>query len=178
MYNFSIEKNRRWHGFGFEVLYYFYRYLRCFPRALESVMSESTVRDWTSPACRQHESKSYQYSSSLRNSWAHDMLDITCWSSLQVLYCLGPKAVLYHSSGIFIHSECVEMLNALWVWWFVFLQLQGSAQGLSVDLSEWDFTPYGTPYSTPMKNQHQEEEETRTPLNSEEVVKKLKFVNN
>ena len=45
-----------------------------------------------------------------------------------------------------------------------------------MDLSELDFTPYGTPYSTPMKNQQQEEEETRTPLNSEEVVKKLKFV--
>lgn len=58
----------------------------------------------------------------------------------------------------------------------MFLQLQGSAQGLSMDLSEWDFTPYGTPYNTPMKNQPQEEEETRTPLNSEEVVKKLKFV--
>ena len=47
-----------------------------------------------------------------------------------------------------------------------------------MDLNEWDFTPYGTPYSTPVKNQQQEEEETRTPLNSEEVVKKLKFVNN
>ena len=70
------------------------------------------------------------------------------------------------------------MLKALLDLLIVSPQLQGSAQGLSVDLNEWDFTPYGTPYSTPMKNQQQEEEgETRTPLNSEEVVKKLKFVN-
>ena len=47
-----------------------------------------------------------------------------------------------------------------------------------MDLNEWDFTPYGTPYTTPVKNKQEEEEETRTPLNSEEVVKKLKFVNN
>lgn len=70
------------------------------------------------------------------------------------------------------------MLKALLDLLIVSPQLQGSAQGLGVDLNEWDFTPYGTPYSTPMKNQQQEEEETHTPLNSEEVVKKLKFVNN
>lgn len=96
--------------------------------------------------------------------------------SLQVFYCLGAKAVLYYSTGILsLYNNYYRDTQDSNI---VSSQLQGSVQGLSMDLSEWDFTPYGTPYSTPMKNQQQEKEETRTPLNSEEVVKKLKFVNN
>jgi len=43
-------------------------------------------------------------------------------------------------------------------------------------MDELDFTPYGTPFGTPMKQQQQEAADVRTPLNTEEVVKKLDFI--
>lgn len=45
-----------------------------------------------------------------------------------------------------------------------------------MDMDELDFTPYGTPFGTPMKQQQQGAADTRTPLNTEEVVKKLDFI--
>lgn len=47
------------------------------------------------------------------------------------------------------------------------------------DLEIDDFTPYGTPFSTPMKPQGSggsHHSVTRTPPTSEDVVKKLQFV--
>ncbi len=43
-----------------------------------------------------------------------------------------------------------------------------------MDTEEAGFTPYGTPFGTPMKDE--EMTETRTPLSQEEVVKKLRFL--
>lgn len=45
-----------------------------------------------------------------------------------------------------------------------------------MEMDELDFTPYGTPFGTPMKQQQQEAADARTPLNTEEVVKKLDFI--
>ncbi len=42
-----------------------------------------------------------------------------------------------------------------------------------MDAEEAGFTPYGTPFGTPMKEEG--DGETRTPLNPEEVVKRLRF---
>lgn len=43
-----------------------------------------------------------------------------------------------------------------------------------MDVDEAGFTPYGTPFGTPLKD-GQQEAESRTPINPEEVVKKLQF---
>ena len=52
---------------------------------------------------------------------------------------------------------------------------QGGGIPSEIEIEEAGFTPYGTPFGTPMKAD-ENREELRTPMNPEDVVKRLSFL--